>query len=143
MSVRGLDRRTLALLAVAGAVVTWGWSNVAIKAVSVTGLVASFWRLWLAVPVLWLLAAVSPGVRSGLDRKWLVGSLVGGLLFGLHQWLFFSSLKATSVSDVSIIGSLQPALVLLVAGPMFGERVGATAIAWSLVALLGTALVVV
>ncbi|MFM8409172.1 MAG: hypothetical protein ACKOCT_02765, partial [Alphaproteobacteria bacterium] len=68
MSVRGLDRRTLALLAVAGAVVTWGWSNVAIKAVSVTGLVASFWRLWLAVPVLWLLAAVSPGVRSGLDR---------------------------------------------------------------------------
>jgi len=138
-----LDRGTLALLAVTGAVVTWGWSNVAIKAVSVTGLVASFWRLWLAIPILWLMAAVSPGVRAGLDRRWLVGSIVGGLLFGVHQWLFFSSLKATSVSDVSIIGALQPALVLLVAGPMFGERVGSMALAWSVVALFGTALVVV
>lgn len=139
----GPDRGTLALLAVAGAVVTWGWSNVAIKAVSVTGLVASFWRLWIAIPFLWATALLAPGVRAALDRRWLVGSLVGGLLFGLHQWLFFTSLKATSVTDVSIIGSLQPALVLLVAGPMFGERVGATAIAWSVVALLGTALVVV
>jgi len=142
-SPAGLDRGTLALLAVAGAVVTWGWSNVAIKALSVTGLVASFWRLWIAIPALWATALLMPSVRAGLDRKWLVGSLVGGLLFGLHQFLFFSSLKATSVSDVSIIGSLQPALVLLVAGPMFGERVGPVALAWSVVALLGTALVVV
>ncbi len=142
-SVGGLDRGTLALLAVAAAVVTWGWSNVAIKAVSVTGLVASFWRLWIAIPVLWATALLTPAVRAGLGRRWLVGSLVGGLLFGVHQWLFFSSLKATSVSDVSIIGSLQPVLVLFVAGPMFGERVGPAALAWSVLALLGTALVVI
>ena len=140
---RESDRSGLALLAVAAAVVTWGWSNVAIKSVSVTGLVASFWRLWIAIPALWLTALAMPAVRRDLGRPWLLGSLVGGFLFGLHQVLFFTSLKETSVSDVSIIGSLQPVLVLFVAGPLFGEPIHGKAIAWSIVALLGTALVVI
>jgi drug/metabolite transporter (DMT)-like permease len=133
----------LALVAVAFAVLTWGWSNVAIKAVSVSGLVASFYRLWLAIPVLWLVVALVPGVRRGLDRDWLRASAVGGVLFGVHQLLFFSSLKLTSVANVSIIGALQPALVLLLAGPLFGERASGSAIAWSGVALAGTVVVVI
>ena len=123
-------------------VLTWGWSNVAIKAVPVTGLVASFYRLWFAVPVLWAVAIASPGIRARLDRDWLRASCAGGLLFGGHQLLFFSSLKLTSVSNVSIIAALQPALVLLVAGRMFGERVTRSAIGWSGVALAGTVIVV-
>lgn len=136
-------RPTLALVAVALTVVTWGWSNVAIKAVSVSGLVASFYRLWLAVPLLWLAAALMPRLRSRLNRDWAAASLRGGALFGFHQLLFFTSLKTTSVSNVSIIGALQPALVLLVAARMFGERVTGRSVAWSAVALAGTALVVV
>jgi drug/metabolite transporter (DMT)-like permease len=132
----------LGLLAVATAVLTWGWSNVASKTVPSTGLVISFYRLWFAVPVLWAVAIASPRVRSRLDRRWLGASLVGGLLFGVHQLLFFSSLKLTSVANVTIIGSLQPVIVLLVAGPMFGEVVARRALAWSPAALVGTALVV-
>lgn len=134
--------RGLALAAVAAAVLTWGWSNVAIKAVSTNGLVTSFYRLWLAIPLLWGAVVVSPGLRGSFDGRWLRGSVVGGLLFALHQVLFFSSLKATSVVNVTIIGALQPALVLLVAGPLFGEAAGSRAIAWSTVAVAGTALVV-
>lgn len=125
------------------AVTTWGWSNVAIKMVSTTGLVASFYRLWIAIPLLWVVALVTPAIRRGLGVAWLRASLVGGSLFGLHQILFFSSLKATSVANVSIVAALQPALVLLVAGPLFGERVTSRALAWSCVALAGTALVVI
>jgi drug/metabolite transporter (DMT)-like permease len=144
-TTRRTDRRNemLALLAVAFAVLTWGWSNVAIKTVSVTGLVASFYRLWLAIPVLWLAVVVVPGVRRGLDRDWLRASAVGGVLFGVHQLLFFSSLKLTSVANVSIIGALQPALVLLLAGPLFGERASRKAVGWSALALAGTVVVVV
>ncbi len=136
-------RPVLALLAVGVTVLTWGWSNVAIRAVGTSALVTSFYRLWLAVPVLWLLVAGLPAVRSGLGRTWLLASIGGGVLFGLHQILFFNSLKLTSVSNVSIIGALQPALVLLVAGSMFGERVTGRAVAWSGVALVGTVIVVV
>ncbi len=136
-------RPTLALFAVGLAVATWGWSNVAIKAVGVSGLVASFYRLWLALPPLWLAVFVVPGLRARLDRNWARASLRGGLLFGFHQILFFTSLKLTSVANVSIIGALQPALVLVVAGPMFGESASFRSILWSVLALLGTAVVVV
>jgi drug/metabolite transporter (DMT)-like permease len=130
------------VVAVIIAVLTWGWSNVAGKTVTTTGLVISFYRLWFAVPALWIVPLLSPAVRARLDRRWLQASLVGGLLFGVHQLLFFSSLKLTSVATVTIIGALQPALVLLVAGRMFGERVTRASLLWSVVALAGTILVV-
>ena len=131
----------LALAAVAVTVVMWGLSGVAIKAVKPTGLVTVFYRCWFAIPPLWL-TVLAPSVRRRLDGAWLRASMVGGLLFSVHQLLYFTSLKLTSVANVTIIGALQPALVLLVAGRMFGERVTARAVLWSAVALVGTGLVV-
>ena len=135
-------REGLALVAVAVAVGTWCASNVVIKLTSVSGLVTSFYRLWLAVAFLWPLAAVTPAIRRGLDRHWLRASIVGGSLFGLHQILFFTALKMTSVINVGIIGALQPVIVLMVAGRMFGEEATLRTIAWALIAVGGTAMVV-
>lgn len=132
----------LGYAAVAVAVLTWGWSNVAIKALSTTGLVASVYRLWFAVPLLWLIPVVVPSVRRELTRDWVRATLGGGALFAVHQILFFSSLKMTSVVNVAMIGALQPALVLLVAGRLFGEPVTARAIGCSLVAVAGTGVVI-
>jgi drug/metabolite transporter (DMT)-like permease len=134
--------RTLALCAVAVAVMTWGCSNVLIKAVPTSGLVASFYRLWFSIPLLWLLPLLLPSMRRRLTRDWLVASVIGGGLFALHQVTFFTSLKLTTVADVTLIGALQPPLVLVVAGRMFGEPVTRRAVAWSLIAVAGTALVV-
>lgn len=136
------ELRALALWAVGAAVLTWGCSNVMIKLVSTTGLVASFYRLWFAIPLLWALPAVIPSMRRRLTRQWLSASLIGGSLFAVHQVLFFTSLKLTTVADVALIGALQPPLVLIIAGRMFGETVTRRAIVWSLVAVGGTALVV-
>ena len=124
----GREPRRLALYAVATAVVTWGCSNVMIKLVSTSGLVASFYRLWFAIPLLWLLPVGMPSMRRRLTRDWLVASLIGGGLFAVHQVLFFTSLKLTTVADVALIGALQPPLVLFVGGRMFGEPVTRRAI---------------
>lgn len=132
----------LGFAAVTVAVLTWGWSTVAIKALSTTGLVASVYRLWLPLPLLWLLPILIPAMRRELTRDWLSATLGGGALFAVHQILFFTSLKMTSVVNVAVIGALQPALVLLVAGRMFGEPVTPRAVVCSLVAVAGTALVV-
>jgi drug/metabolite transporter (DMT)-like permease len=134
--------RTRALLAVAGTVVLWGSSSVAIKLVPSSGIVTAFYRLWFAIPLLWTIPLARPSLRRRLDRRWLGASLGGGTLFFLHQTLFFSSLKLTTVADVTIIGALQPALVLLVAGPLFGERASLAGVVWSAVAFAGTGLVV-
>jgi drug/metabolite transporter (DMT)-like permease len=137
-----VDPHRAALAAIGVAVLVWSLSNVAIKATSVTGLVASFWRLWLAVPVLWFAVLATPAARAELDPDFRRASLVGGTLFGLHQILFFSALKLTSVATVSMIGALQPALVLAVAGPIFGERITRATVTWTAAALAGAVLVV-
>ena len=134
--------RALALGAIAVTVVIWGFSNVMVKAVSTAPLVASFYRLWFAIPLLWAIPAFSPSMRQRLTRDWAAASLIGGGLFALHQVLFFTSLKLTTVANVTLIGALQPPLVLAVAGPMFGELVTRRAVGWSLVAVAGTALLV-
>lgn len=135
--------RTLALLANAVAVATWGFSNVGIKMVSASGLVVSFYRLWIAIPVLWAAVLSMPSVRRRLDRDWLVSCAVGGALFAAHQICFFNAVKLTTVANVSIIGALQPALVLLVAGPLFGERATPRSLALAAVAFAGTIPVVI
>jgi len=131
-----------AILAVGCAVVLWGGSAVAIKAVSVTGLVTAFYRLWFAIPLLWLIPLLQPSVRERLTSRWLGACLVGGTLFFLHQALFFTSLKLTTVANVTLIGALQPAVVLLAAGPLFNERPTLASVLWAAVAFGGTVLIV-
>lgn len=125
------------LAAVGVCVLLWGYSAVAIKMVGATGLVTAFYRLWLGIPALWVLLLL-PTTRRPFTKAFVRGSLVGGFLFGLHQLFFFTALHETSVATVALTGALQPALVLLVAPFVFGERVRPRAIAWSVVALGGT-----
>ncbi len=135
------DRRTLALGAILATVAMWGLSTVAVKAVTAGGLVTALYRLWFAIPMAWL-TALTPAVRTQLDRDWLRGSLIGGTLFAIHQMLYFTGLKLTTVTNIAVIAALQPVLVLWVAGSMFGEAASASAAAWSIAAVVGTALVV-
>jgi len=137
-----LSMQALAHIAVAVAVTTWGCSNVVIKVVGVTGLIASFYRLLFALPLLWAVALASPAARGRLDRNWAWSCLVGGVLFSIHQLLFFNGLKFTSVANVAIIGALQPVLVLTVAGRWFGERVGAREVVLSIGAIAGVVVAV-
>ncbi len=138
----GATRPELGLAALAVVVLVWSASNVVAKLVSTSGIVVSFYRLWFALPVVWLpvLWSRRPAL---LDRDWCVASLIGGSLFALHQVLFFTSLKLTSVANVTVLGALQPVLVLLVAGRMFGERSGKAAWLWCLLAVAGVSLVIV
>ena len=56
--------------------------------------------------------------------------------------LFFSAVQETSIANATIIGALQPLLMLAVAGPLFGERPAVDRRAWGLVAVGGAAIVV-
>ncbi|MBI3649279.1 MAG: DMT family transporter [Actinobacteria bacterium] len=50
-------------------------------------------------------------------------------------------MKHTSIADVSVISALQPGLVLVVAGPLFGERVSASEVGWAIASLAGVVMV--
>jgi drug/metabolite transporter (DMT)-like permease len=69
-------------------------------------------------------------------------SMWGGIALGADIALFFSAVKLTSIVNATIIGSMQPIVVGVIAARFFGERIGLRNVVWSGVALAGTVVVV-
>jgi drug/metabolite transporter (DMT)-like permease len=129
------------VLAATASVVVWGMSSVLIKQVhGVSGLVISFHRLWIGA----LLTGVAFLLTGGrYTRRLLRLALPGGLAFGLDIVLFFSAVQDTTVANATIIGALQPVLVLAIASRLFGEKPHLSDAFWACVAIAGAVIVVV
>jgi drug/metabolite transporter (DMT)-like permease len=128
------------MVAATVAVVVWGSSIVLVKQVEgVNGLVISFHRLWIGA----VLANVA-FLASGRRYHWTTvrTALPGGVAFGLDMVLFFSAVQETSIANATVIGALQPVLLLTIAAPLFGERVRMLEVFWGAVAIAGAAVVV-
>jgi drug/metabolite transporter (DMT)-like permease len=127
-------------VAVVVAVAGWSVTNTLVKVSDLPALTFAFWRLWIGAVVL-VTATLAARRRVGWDI--VRASAPGGVLLGLEIALFFSAIKRTSVVDVTMIAALQPALVLLVAGPMFNERVTGHEVWLTLVSVAGVAVVAI
>jgi drug/metabolite transporter (DMT)-like permease len=126
--------------AVLSAVLIWSFTNTLIKLSPLEPLTFAVHRLWLGSLIL-LAALFATGRR--LSWRTIRASAPGGALLGIEIAFFFSAIKHTSIADVAVISALQPALVLLVAGRLFGEVVGRRELAWTAVSLAGVVLVTV
>jgi drug/metabolite transporter (DMT)-like permease len=116
----------------------WGLSGVLAKKTDMPGMAVAAYRLCLgALVILPILYA------SGRRLTWrtLRISFWGGVFLGLDVALFFTAVKETTVANATIIGALQPVIVMLLA-PFTGERVARRAQAWAGVGVVGTALVI-
>jgi len=118
----------------------WGAASVLAKSADhVDGLTLAFHRLWVGA----LAMVVIYTLRGGrLRMRLLLAALPAGIAFAADIGLFFTAVKHTTVANATMISALQPALVLFVAGPLLGERVRASDVGWTLVALLGVVVVV-
>jgi len=133
-------RPGLGVLSAASAVVVWGGSTVAIKQVDeLTAIGVACYRIWVGALVVTLLFVATGG---RVTRALVRASLWGGLTFTADLVLFFSAVQETSIANATVIGALQPLLVLAVGSRLFGERARALEVAWGVVAVAGTALVV-
>jgi drug/metabolite transporter (DMT)-like permease len=131
-------RARLGAAAVLLAVLIWGFTNTLIKLSPLPALTFAVHRLWLGSLIL-LAAFFATGRR--LSWETVRASAPGGALLGIEIAFFFSAVKHTSIADVAVISALQPALVLLVAGRLFGEVVRGRQIVWTAVSLAGVVLV--
>lgn len=109
----------LALLGACVASIAWGIGPLAVRGIHSPAVNTAFWRLWLAVPIAWLLARPA----GGLDRRTLRRAIGPGILFALSLITGWTAIRETSVANATIIPALQPVLVLLVASRTFGERI--------------------
>lgn len=137
---RGPEGATAGLAAVIFGAVAWGSTGIFVKEIRLAALPITFYRLWLGVVLLGALLLVR---RRPLSLALMLRSVLPGLFLAADIALFFSALKLTSVAVATVIGALQPALVLMVAGRLFGERVGWRVVIWTVVSIGGIAAVAV
>ena len=118
----------------------WGAASVLAKAADhVDGLTLAFHRLWVGAVAMLVIFTVRGG---RLRWRLLVAALPAGIAFAADIGLFFTAVKHTTVANATMISALQPALLLFVAGPLFGERVHVSDVWWTVVALVGVSVVV-
>ena len=90
-----------------------------VKKVSMDEIAFVFWRLAVAA-LLYGIVLLASGKRLSLHD--IRRSMLGGLLFGVNLVFFIFAMRRTSAANAVVIWSLQPVVLLAVAGPMFGER---------------------
>ncbi|MSO58944.1 MAG: DMT family transporter [Ilumatobacteraceae bacterium] len=129
----------LPVLAAVIAVLAWGAGPLMARAVSVPTPTLVFYRLAIGVPLMLLIAHKTGGKFSvALIKK----TSFPGILFGLSMLTGFASVKLTSIANATLITTLQPALVLLVAPRLFGEQWRAIRLSLATVAFGGVSIVV-
>jgi drug/metabolite transporter (DMT)-like permease len=133
-------RQAIGLVASALAAVGWGFGAIFARLTSAPGLVVAFYRLWLGSV---LLTALVYATGRRLSWAKLRASCLGGVFLAGDMAMFFCAVKLTSVVDCTVIGAVQPAIVLLVARPLFGERMGRWDVAWVFVAIAGVSAAVI
>ncbi len=129
----------MALLGAGFAVTAWSTGTILAKAIDMDPLAIGIYRfsVFFVVLAVWMTAR---GAR--LRPSILRHSAIGGLALGADIALFFSAVKLTSVVNATVIGSLQPVLVGLLAVRFFGEKIRGSDAVWALVAVAAAVAVV-
>lgn len=123
----------------AAVIVCWGFGPPVSKLISAPAVVAVLYRFWLSVPILFLLATLS-GHRP--RRATLLRTALPGAAFGINLVFVFLALNSAAVAVLSVVTTMQPGFILLIAGPFLGERPKLWHVVWTMVGIGGTSLVV-
>ena len=137
-SVDGRDV-SVGLAGAAVAVCAWSAGTILAKGIEMGGLAIGAYRFWIfsALIVAWMALRRTPFTWRVIKQ-----SMWGGIALGTDIALFFSAVKLTSIVNATIIGSLQPVLVGVVAAKFFGETIRARDALWSVVALAGVIVII-
>jgi drug/metabolite transporter (DMT)-like permease len=101
------------------AVVFLGLPPVLTRSIDAAPAVIVLARLWTIVPM-WYLVMRSSGKR--LTRQVARMSLPSGVFFGASTVLSTEAFKTTSIANATLIPSIQPVVIMVLAAYFFGER---------------------
>lgn len=130
---------TAAGAVMAGVVVIWGLGPPITKLVSAPPLVGVSMRFWISIPLVWVITYAMGG---RVTKQVLRSTALAGVLFGVNLAFVFTALHHSSVAVLSVIATLQPGIVLIVAGRFLGERATPWHISWTAVGVLGVAVAI-
>ena len=129
----------LALWAVFLGVVCWGWGPVIVRGISAPFMAFTPVRMLIGLPIL---AAITYASGGRVTRSVVRASLVPSLFYTASLVCAFASFQKTSIATATLIVSLNPVALLVVAPFVLKERVTKQKVFWCLVAVAGVSLVV-
>lgn len=135
-SRRGAD---LAIPAIVVATVAWGLGPLMVRAMDVSGFTTALFRMWLGTPAMFVAARL-----FGRPLRWidLRTCILPGCFFGGSMMMGFVAVRETSIANATLIGALTPAILLLGANRLVGERSDAKRLPFAVVAFVGLAVVI-
>ena len=142
-----VERRAIAAILVA--VGLWSATALFVRAGHSDALVFTTWRLWFALPPLgaivrWRSRRTDSAPFWPADvppLRWIALLAGAGAFFVAGAATAFAALGLTRLLDVTLIGSLQPVLIIAFAVAFLGEHVARTHLVRAVVAIAGTAIV--
>ena len=132
------DWHSLGLVAVTGAVMCWGTGNILVRQVDLAAAQLAFWRLALSALIYWAFVLAR---RGRVTWPQVRACLPPAVMLGLWYIAFYEAIKSTTVTNVAMIVSLVPVVLIWPAVRRFAEPVSVKLLALVAAALGGTALV--
>jgi drug/metabolite transporter (DMT)-like permease len=126
-------------VAVVVAALFWSTGGVLGKSTNASGVVLSFWRMWIASAVLLVIVAVTKRWPTRVDFR---RACLAGVLFGLNICVFFISIQSVTIATALIIAALAPVVALPVSVMFFGEQVTIIKVVCAAVSVAGVVVAV-
>ena len=114
------DREDIHVLAAILAVTAWGIGPIFNKALSVSTSSIVFYRMLFGLPIMVVMAYMNGG---SLNKHVIRKAALPGFMFAMSFITGFATVKMTSIANATMVGTLQPVLVLFVAPKLFGEKI--------------------
>lgn len=133
------ERDDIHVIAAVIAVTAWGIGPILNKSMTVSTSSIVFYRMVFGLPLMVGMAYLNGG---SLSRDVMKRAAVPGVLFSLSFLTGFAAVKMTSIANATLVTTLQPVLVLFVARRLFGERLTAQKVGYSVTAMVGVLVVV-
>lgn len=134
--------RAYALFALFAGATCIALSPIWVRVAEVGPTASAFWRVALAVPLLWAIVALVPHGGASADRRqrWLLAA--AGFAFAGDLAFWHWSIQATSVANATLLANLSSIFVTLAAWLLWRQRPSAQFLVGLALALAGVALLV-
>ena len=134
--------RGLSLIALFSGAVCIALSPIWVRVSEVGPTASAFWRVTLAVPLLWILFAFNSKGQKSLDKGQFIPLLLTGIAFAGDLAFWHWSIQYTSVANSTLLANLASIFVTLAAWVLWQQRPSGLFLGGLAAALLGTGLLV-
>ncbi len=132
-------RFAVAVLALLGGALAMGVSPTFVRLADVGPFASAFWRVGLALPLLWIWAYAESG-RAGIAAAFRSRAVhVAGLLFAGDLFFWHLAVMNTTVANATFLATMAPIWVVLGSSALIGEKVDRQVVAGLLLCVAGGA----